>query len=45
VLDGCRQALPEYMVPREVHRVEAMPLNPSGKVDRRRLLETREAMR
>ena len=45
VLDGCRRALPEYMVPREVHRVEAMPLNPSGKVNRRRLLETREAMR
>lgn len=45
VLEGCRRALPEYMVPRELHRVEAMPLNPSGKVDRRRLLETREAMR
>jgi amino acid adenylation domain-containing protein len=45
VLGGCRRALPEYMVPREVHRIEAMPLNPSGKVDRRRLLETREAMR
>jgi amino acid adenylation domain-containing protein len=45
VLEGCRRTLPDYMVPREVHRVEAMPLNPSGKVDRRRLLETREAMR
>src|SRR5205823_298713 len=42
ILDRCRRSLPDYMVPGELHRVADMPLNASGKVDRRRLLEMRE---
>ncbi|CAJ1417782.1 unnamed protein product [Effrenium voratum] len=30
--------LPAYMVPQQVHTVEAMPLTASGKVDRQSLL-------
>ncbi|MBI4861522.1 MAG: alpha/beta fold hydrolase, partial [Candidatus Riflebacteria bacterium] len=31
--------LPEVMVPSRIHLVDALPLNPNGKVDRRRLAE------
>jgi amino acid adenylation domain-containing protein len=44
ILDGCRERLPDYMIPSEIHRLEAMPLNPSGKADRRTLLRQREAV-
>jgi amino acid adenylation domain-containing protein len=44
ILEGCRRRLPEYMLPGEIHRVESVPVNPSGKVDRRRLREMREAL-
>ena len=37
ILDACRRSLPAYMVPRQIIEREAMPLNPNGKVDRKRL--------
>ncbi len=33
----CRVTLPAYMVPRRIIAIEAMPLNASGKIDRRAL--------
>jgi amino acid adenylation domain-containing protein len=33
----CRESLPDYMVPRQIRVVEALPLNQNGKVDRRAL--------
>ncbi|OGG44403.1 MAG: hypothetical protein A3F84_00830 [Candidatus Handelsmanbacteria bacterium RIFCSPLOWO2_12_FULL_64_10] len=44
ILAGCRRRLPPYMVPREIHRLEEMPLNASQKVDRRALLSMREGL-
>ena len=38
ILAACRQALPDYMVPREIRFLDSMPLNPNGKIDRRRLV-------
>jgi amino acid adenylation domain-containing protein len=43
ILLALRGRLPAYMVPSEIHRVDRLPLSPSGKVDRRRLLAEREA--
>lgn len=34
-----RDRLPDYMVPSEVHVIEQLPVNASGKVDKRALLE------
>jgi len=34
--------LPSYMVPREVRTIEALPLNPNGKIDRKALLKILE---
>jgi amino acid adenylation domain-containing protein len=37
ILMHCRQKLPTYMVPEKIIFVDAMPLNPNGKVDRQTL--------
>lgn len=34
-----KQTLPAVMVPREIHVIDAMPLNVNGKIDRKALLE------
>ena len=34
-----KQLIPDYMIPSAFHREEALPKNPNGKVDRRRLAE------
>jgi amino acid adenylation domain-containing protein len=39
IVEGAREVLPDYMAPKEVHVVEAMPLNANGKIDRRALRE------
>lgn len=44
ILAGCRRRLPPYMVPREIHRLEEMPLNTHQKVDRQALLRMREGL-
>lgn len=35
VLDGLRERLPAYMLPRHVHVLDTLPLNANGKYDRR----------
>ena len=42
ILNRCRQALPDYMVPRNIYRLEEMPLNDNGKIDRKKLLRQLE---
>lgn len=44
ILARCKQRLPAYMVPREIHHVDAIPLNANHKVDRQQLLKTRERL-
>jgi amino acid adenylation domain-containing protein len=34
VIEHCRTAMPEYMVPRRIFVIERMPLNVNGKIDR-----------
>lgn len=33
----CKEILPDYMIPRKIHQLEEMPLNPNGKMDRKKL--------
>jgi amino acid adenylation domain-containing protein len=40
---ACQQTLPDYMVPSRFHVAERLPLNASGKVDRRAMLELASA--
>ncbi len=37
IISRCGKTLPQYMVPREVYFIEALPLNSNGKVDRKAL--------
>ena len=37
IIEECRRALPDFMAPKKVHRLDALPLNASGKVDRGKL--------
>lgn len=34
ILARCRESLPEYMVPKQIHFLEQVPLNANGKLDR-----------
>jgi amino acid adenylation domain-containing protein len=43
ILQRLKEWLPPYMVPKEIHRLESMPLSTSGKIDRKRLVELRES--
>ena len=40
IITHCRQFLPEYMVPRRIYFIEKMPINASGKIDRKKLAES-----
>jgi D-alanine--poly(phosphoribitol) ligase subunit 1 len=37
LLDALRRTIPAYMVPRQIFQLDALPLNPSGKIDRKAL--------
>lgn len=37
VLARCSEVLPDYMVPKKIYLIDEMPLNPNGKIDRRKL--------
>lgn len=34
ILEYCQKNLPDYMIPKEIHFVDSMPLNANGKIDR-----------
>ena len=40
-LNACREVLPDYMIPRQLHWVAEIPLNANGKIDRARLTKGR----
>ena len=42
VLAYCGQVLPDYMVPRKIYRLDEIPLNTNGKIDRPRLVNLLE---
>ncbi|MBI1890963.1 MAG: amino acid adenylation domain-containing protein [Burkholderiales bacterium] len=44
ILSYCREHLPEYMVPGEIHALETIPLNSNGKTDYKKLKEMRVLM-
>jgi amino acid adenylation domain-containing protein len=35
----CQQKLPKYMVPTRIHRLQEVPLNANGKIDRRKIAD------
>ncbi len=44
ILKRCRQRLPTYMVPKEIHRMGSLPLSANRKIDRKRLQKLRESL-
>ncbi len=42
ILNRCREALPDYMVPRKIYWLEEIPLNDNGKMDRKKLAKLLE---
>jgi amino acid adenylation domain-containing protein len=38
VIQECETELPDYMIPKEIHLIEEMPLNVNGKIDRKQLM-------
>ena len=42
ILNRCREALPDYMVPRKIYRLKEMPLNDNRKIDRKNLVKLLE---
>jgi len=42
ILNRCREALPDYMVPRKIYWLEEIPLNHNGKIDRKKLAKLLE---
>ena len=40
IRNACRKVLPDYMIPDEVHILDAFPMLPSGKIDGQKLLTT-----
>jgi amino acid adenylation domain-containing protein len=42
VLDHCRNCLPDYMIPRQIHVMKNVPLNVNGKLDRLSLVRMLE---
>ena len=39
VIPYCSSELPDYMIPKEIHLIEEMPLNVNGKIDRDQLFD------
>lgn len=39
VIEGCRSALPSYMVPTRIYQLDKWPLNPNGKTDYKSMAE------
>lgn len=42
ILTCCREAMPDYMVPRKIYLLKEMPLNSNGKIDRKELVKLLE---
>lgn len=42
IIAGCRERLPDYMVPKRIIEIDSMPLNSNGKIDYRALEQSLE---